>query len=124
MHTTQHGLQQVNQTRQIAQQLIQQTQQGSQQYRMMLQQEQQNIQILEQLLQREKQAAQTIELSLHNHDLAINRCQEVVNLCNQMANELSGNTASPYGFQTAMQQPIQYQQQSNALQNQLPVFKQ
>jgi len=89
MHTQQHGLQQVNQTRQLAQQLINQTQQGSQQYRMMLHQEQQNIQMLEQILQREKQAAQLLQQSLQNHELAIQRCQEVVNICNQMQNELS-----------------------------------
>lgn len=124
MHTLQHGLQQVNQTRQIAQQLIQQTQQGSQQYRMMLQQEQQNIHLLEQMLQREKQAAQMIEVSLRNHDIAINRCQEVINLCSQMASELSGNNVSKYGFQTATQQPVHYQQQSVSQFLQQPSFNQ
>jgi paraquat-inducible protein B len=106
MHTTQHGIQQISQARQIAQQLIQQTQQGNQQYRMMLQQEQQNIQMLEQILQREKQAVHSIEQSLQNHHLAIQRCQEVVNVCNQMQQELTSNVGSygNQGHQTFMNQ--------------------
>ncbi|MFD1739050.1 hypothetical protein ACFSCX_21305 [Bacillus salitolerans] len=116
MHTTQHGVQQVNHTRQIAQQLLHQTQQGSQQYRMMLQQEQQNIQMLEQILQREKQAAQLIQQSLNDHDLAIQRCQEVVNICNQMQQDLVGT-----GFQSTIGtfQPGQTmnQQSQNQYQN-------
>ncbi|WP_026584311.1 hypothetical protein [Bacillus sp. J33] len=110
MHTTQHGLQQAGQARQLAQQLIQQTQQGSQQYRMMLQQEQQNIQMLEQILQREKQAAQLIEQSLHSHELAIQRCQEVVNICNQMQGQLTGQGMAEGSF-TAIQQPYGNQNQ-------------
>jgi uncharacterized phage infection (PIP) family protein YhgE len=106
MHTTQHGIQQANQCRQIAQQLIQQTQQSNQQYRQMLQQEQQNIQMLEQLLQREKQAAQTIEHSFHGHELAIQRCQEVVNICNQMQHEITGASTSYGGYNTNTRQPI------------------
>lgn len=109
MHTTQHGLQQINQTRQIAQQLIQQTQQASHQYRIMLQQEQQNIQMLEQILQREKQAAQVIEQSLQKHDLAINRCQDVVELCNQMQQDLNNSVA--FSGQSYFQQPINGQNQ-------------
>ncbi|WP_077211252.1 hypothetical protein [Bacillus dakarensis] len=106
MHTTQHGFQQANQARQIAQQLIQQTQQGSQQYRMMLQKEQQNVQMLEQMLQRERQAVQVLEQSLHNHELAVQRCQEVVNICNQIQQGLSHS--SGFGTQTAgvSQQPM------------------
>ena len=116
MHTIQHGFQQVNLTRQIAQQLIQQTQQGNQQYRMMLQQEQQNIQMLEQMLQREKQAVQVIEQSLHNHDLAISRCQDLVNICNQLQQDLANNTS--YSFQSPIQQNTnQFQSQFN---NQVP----
>ena len=112
MHNTQHSMQQLNQTRQLAQQLIQQTQQGSQQYRMMLQQEQQNIQMLEQLLHREKQAAQYIEQSLQNHDLAIQRCQEVVNMCNQMQHELTGTqTSHTFTGTVPFQQQQQYSQQ-------------
>lgn len=112
MHTTQHGFQQANQTRQIAQQLIQQTQQGSQQYRMMLQKEQQNVQMLEQMLQRERQAVQMIEQSLHNHEIAIQRCQEVVNICNQLE---QGLTQAPvFRTQTAgvSQQPMYGQSHS------------
>jgi hypothetical protein len=111
MHTAQHGLQQANQCRQIAQQLIQQTQQSNQQYRQMLHQEQQNIQMLEQILQREKQAAQVIEHSLHGHELAIQRCQEVVNICNQIQHELTGSSTAAFGFQTTMKQPINTQNQ-------------
>ncbi|SEM22484.1 hypothetical protein SAMN05192533_101493 [Mesobacillus persicus] len=114
MHTTQHGLQQIAQTRQIAQQLIQQTQQGTQQYRMMMQQEQQNVQMLEQILRREKQAVQYIQQSIHNHDVAIQRCQEVVNMCNQMQQELTTNNAF-YGNQSGMHQPL-YNQNQNQFQ--------
>lgn len=111
MHTTQHGVQQASQARQLAQQLIQQTLQGSQQYRMMLQQEQQNIQMLEQILQREKQAAQLIEQSLQSHGLAIQRCQEeVVHICNQMQGQPTGQGMAG-GSLLAMQQPINNQSQ-------------
>lgn len=88
MHTYQHGMQQVNQCRQQAEQLIQQTQQGSQQYKQMLQQEQQNVQMLEQLIQRERQAVQYIQQSLQGHDQAINQCQQIIQTCNQMEQEL------------------------------------
>jgi paraquat-inducible protein B len=110
MHTAQHGIQQINQARQIAQQLIQQTQQGSQQYRMMLQQEQQNIQMLEQILQREKQAVHSIEQSLQNHHLAIQRCQEVINVCNQMQQELTGGVGA---FGNQGHQPFMNQNQGH-----------
>jgi sulfur relay (sulfurtransferase) complex TusBCD TusD component (DsrE family) len=110
MHTPQHGLQQANQARQIAQQLMQQTQQGTQQYRMMLQQEQQNVQVLEQMLQREKQAVQVLEQSIQNHNIAINRCQEVMNICTQMERELAGQMSS-IGMQTSMRQPVFAQNQ-------------
>lgn len=126
MHTTQHGLQQVNQCSQIAQQLIQQTQQGNQQYRQMLHQEQQNIHMLEQVLQREKQATQLIEQSLQGHELAIQRCQEVVNICNQIQQELSGSSSTGYGFQATMHQPINTQQQlqGQTFNNQIPFRQQ
>ncbi len=102
MHPIQNGFQQANEARQIAQQLIQQTQQGSQQYRVMLQQERQNVQMLEQILQREKQAVQVIEQSLYNHEVAINRCQDVINICNQLQQGITGNTTT--GFQAPIQQ--------------------
>lgn len=89
MHTTQHGLQQINQCRQIAVLLIQQTQQGNQMYQQMLHQEQQNVHMLEQLLHRERQAVQTIQQSIHGHEMAIQRCQQVINLCDQMEHQLT-----------------------------------
>jgi DNA-binding protein H-NS len=72
----------------------------------MLHQEQQNIQMLEQILQREKQAAQTIEQSLHGHELAIQRCQEVVNICNQMQHEVIGASTSFGGYSPNTHQPF------------------
>lgn len=102
MYNNQNGFQQANEARQIAQQLIQQTQQGSQQYRMMLQQERQNVQMLEQILQREKQAVQSLEQSLNNHDIAINRCQEVIEICNQLQQGITGNATT--GYQAPIQQ--------------------
>lgn len=79
-----NSVQQINQSRQIAQQLIQQTQQASMVYRQLMQQEQQNAQMLDHLQNREKQAVKTIEQALIGHDQAIQRCQEVINLCNQL----------------------------------------
>jgi paraquat-inducible protein B len=90
MNTMTTGIQQINECRQLAQQLINQTQQGSQQYHQMLQQEQQNAQMLEQLVQRERLAAQNIQRSLEQHDLAIRKCQEVINVCNQLQQAISG----------------------------------
>jgi methylthioribose-1-phosphate isomerase len=112
MHNTQHGLQQLNQCRQTAQQLIQQTQQSSNQYRQMLHQEQQNIQMLQQILTHEQQAAHTIQQALQGHDLAIQKCQQIVNMCNQMQQELNGQTSVmhtnvsslPFGQNTPFQQ--------------------
>jgi paraquat-inducible protein B len=115
MHTQQHGIQQVNQARQITQQLINQTQQGNQMYRTMLQQEEQNIQMLEQILQREKQAVQLIQQSLQGHQVAIQRCQEVMNICNQMEHELTG------GFTGAV---TQYAQGHTYPQHQYPTNSQ
>lgn len=110
MYTNQ--IQQVNQTRQIAQQLINQTQQGNQQYRLMIQQEQQNIQMLEQILHREKQTVQLLEQSLRNHDLAINRCQEIVNIWNQTQNEfIPTNTIGTFGGQSVFRQSAYNQNQ-------------
>ncbi|MBR0008899.1 MULTISPECIES: hypothetical protein [Bacillus] len=79
MHNTQHGLQQLNQCRQTAQQLIQQ--------------------------------------ALHGHDMAIQKCQQVVNMCNQMQQELTGQSSVmntnvstlPFGQNTTFQQQS-YQQ--------------
>lgn len=90
MNTMINGIQQINECRQLAQQLIAQTQQGSQQYRQMLQQEQQNAQMLEQLVQRERVAVQNIQRSLEQHDLAIRKCQDVINVCNQLQQGISG----------------------------------
>lgn len=83
-HTMQqtHGLGQINACRQTAQQLIQQTQQSNQQYRQMLQQ----------ILAHEQQAVQTIQQSLHAHDVAIQQCQQVVQMCNQIQQEITGQT--------------------------------
>ncbi|MFE8699551.1 hypothetical protein ACFYKX_02820 [Cytobacillus sp. FJAT-54145] len=127
MHTTQHGIQQINQCRQMAQQLIHQTEQGNQKYRQMLQQEQQNVQVLEQILQSERQAVQSIQQSLQDHQTAIQRCQEIIQVCNQMQQELTGQTTmnnqamtsyQPIYSQTAFnqmptnqQQYMQYRQQ-------------
>ncbi|WP_078548448.1 hypothetical protein [Litchfieldia alkalitelluris] len=92
------GIQQINQCRQVAQQLIQQTQQANGMYKQMLQREQQNATTLEQMAQRERQAVQMIEQSLHGHEMAIQRCQEVINLCNQMEQQLSHQFV-PQGMQ-------------------------
>ncbi|WP_102349100.1 hypothetical protein [Bacillus sp. Marseille-P3661] len=89
MHTTQHGIQQINQCRQIAQQLIQQTQQSNQKYQQMLRNEQQNLQMIQQIIQHEQQAVQTIQQSLHAHESAIQQCQQIINVCNQMQTELT-----------------------------------
>ncbi|PRR87167.1 hypothetical protein [Bacillus atrophaeus] len=96
----------------IIQQLIQQTQQSSNQYRQMLHQEQQNIQMLQQILTHEQQAAHTIQQALQGHDLAIQKCQQIVNMCNQMQQELNGQTSVmhtnvsslPFGQNTPFQQ--------------------
>ncbi|RBP96301.1 hypothetical protein DFO70_101105 [Cytobacillus firmus] len=73
MHTTQHGIQQASQARQLAQQLIQQTQQGSQQYRMMLQQEQENIQMLEQIMFWDNCPFDIFLIAQHQHTRKINQ---------------------------------------------------
>lgn len=101
-HTMQqtHGLGQINACRQTAQQLIQQTQQSNQQYRQMLHQEQQNIQMLQQILSHEQQAAQTIQQSLHAHEVAIQQCQQVVQMCNQLQQELTGQTMGIHNHST------------------------
>lgn len=98
MNTMTNGIQQINECRQLAQQLITQTQQGSQQYRQMLQQEQQNAQMLEQLVQRERLAVQNLQRSLEQHDLAIRKCQEVINVCNQIQQGISGQMGMQQTF--------------------------
>ena len=97
-HTSMH----INQCRQMAQQLIQQTQQGNQIYNHMLQQEQQNAQMLEQLVKRERQTAQYIQQNMQSHENAIQKCEELIAVCNQMERELTGQ-AIP---ETAIQQPF------------------
>lgn len=94
------GLGQINACRQTAQQLIHQTQQSNQQYRQMLHQEQQNIQMLQQILAHEQQAAQTIQQSLHAHEVAIQQCQQVVQMCNQIQQEITGQTMGIHNHQT------------------------
>ncbi len=98
MQNSMNGMQQINQCRQIVQHLIQQTQQSSQQYRQMLQQEQHNIQMLQQILAHEQQAAQTIQLALNGHDAAIQQCQQVANMCNQLQQELTGQSTVSHSF--------------------------
>lgn len=98
----QHISMHINQCRQMAQQLIQQTQQGNQMYNHMLQQEQRNAQMLEQLVQRERQAAQFIQQNLRSHEYSIQKCQELIEVCNQMERELVGNTAP----ETTIHQPL------------------
>lgn len=101
MHTMQHGMQQLNQCRMMAQQLIQQTQQANQMYRQMMQNEQQNAMMLEQMAQRERQAVQTIQQSLQGHEMAIQRCQQIIAMCNQMEQQLA-SPSQPMMPMTAM----------------------
>jgi hypothetical protein len=50
------------------------------------------------MVQKERLAVQTIQQSLQGHELAIQRCQEVIAQCNQLEQELSGQTGSA-GYQ-------------------------
>ncbi|AGK53830.1 hypothetical protein [Bacillus sp. 1NLA3E] len=63
-------------------------------YNHMLQQEQRNAQMLEQLVQRERQTAQFIQQNLQSHEKSIQKCQELIEVCNQMEREFVGQTAS------------------------------
>ncbi|WP_186580631.1 hypothetical protein [Aquibacillus kalidii] len=90
----QTGVQQLNQCRQTVQQLINQTQQSSHQYRQMLHQEHSNIQMLQQILSHEQQAAQVIQNALKEHENAIQQCQQVLNICNQIQQEVTGQQTS------------------------------
>lgn len=105
MHTPQHAMQQINECRQIVQQLIQQTQQGTQLYKQMLQQEQHNVQVIQQ--------------SLQGHNQALQQCQQILNVCNQMQQEIS---VGAYSSTPAYMQNEQLHTQ-NQVQSQLPSYR-
>ncbi|WP_174733721.1 hypothetical protein [Mesobacillus harenae] len=101
MMNTNQGMQQLNECRQIAQQLIQQTQQSNQQYRQMIQQEQQNVQMLQQMEHRERQAAQYLQQSLQYHESAIQKCQQMINAINQLEQGM-GHQSGVSGMQSTL----------------------
>jgi len=90
MHTDQDAMQQINQLRQDIQWLIQQTQQGNTMYQQMMQQEQQNAAMCEQLAQRERQAVQTIQMAMQGHSRVLQCCQQMLNACSNMEQEVRG----------------------------------
>ncbi|WP_062349949.1 hypothetical protein [Bacillus kwashiorkori] len=111
MDSYQSTFEQLNQTRQIASQLLHETQQGSMQYRAIINQEKQNVQMLNQVIQNEKQAIIGLEQALQKQELAAKRCQDIINYCNQLQHQLTNtidhnkndstyrHEQSPYPFQ-------------------------
>jgi hypothetical protein len=76
--------QQIGQCQQMIQQLVQQTEQASMMYQQLLTHEQQHAQTLEQMAQQERQAAQIIQNALQGHQSAIQRMNQVSQICSQL----------------------------------------
>ncbi|MFB5189547.1 hypothetical protein [Alicyclobacillus fastidiosus] len=101
---------QLNQCRQIVQQLIHQTQHSSVEYERMMQQEMQNAQLLEQLAQRERQAAQTIAQVLQGHHVGMQQMRQIEQACNQIEREMQASSPAVAGFYPQISQGPTMQQ--------------